>query len=80
MYFLFGYDYHYPSGGMQDYIGSTDNIEDAKKMAKDNPNDVYEIVVKYDGDYLLPAYLKTILTGESKRVMKELTIRWQNVD
>jgi hypothetical protein len=78
MYFLFGYDRYYPSGGMNDYVGSTDCVEDAQELAKQHPRDLYEIVTSRDGDLASPAHLEIILTGSSKCFMRSPTvIEWE---
>lgn len=43
-YIVFGYDYYYPSGGLQDIIGQANSLEEAKSICKKRRRDIFEIV------------------------------------
>ena len=49
LYMIFGYDYYYPSGGMEDLIATdVKTLERAKEICKQSHRDWYEIVDKKD--------------------------------
>lgn len=43
-YVVFGYNQYYPSGGMEDMIGSVDTKEELRELTKQNRFDVYDVV------------------------------------
>lgn len=55
MYFLFAYEYYYPSGGVHDLVGIYDSLSEAKEAYKKNPpkDGVAEIYVFYMGSFRL---------------------------
>lgn len=66
MYHLFGYDGYYPDGGMNDYLGGFDKIEDAKIFAVETfkePKEFYEIAQLTESDLINPAKLEIVLKG-----------------
>ena len=51
-YLLFGYDNYYPSGGWNDFIKGSDDLEELKTFKPEFKNDYYHIVYLEKGEVI----------------------------
>lgn len=64
-YWVFGFSEYYPSGGMQDFVGSFDTVEEAREYVKD-PKTYAELMGLTDRHYSQEYYdIVDSTTGES---------------
>lgn len=65
---------------MTDYMGSFDTLDDLKKFAPKHKREEYEVVVQKGGDYISPAKLVQIESGNGIENNNEFTIYWISLE